>query len=243
MSEDKKPKLTPIFENLEMAIKVWWKNLKKFVFVYLWGLLFALIALVVGAIFLGLSYWQMNNSILAGLSLVIAILSFLVAFYFSVCAYLGAFLLVKKNYVGKELDIFKETPKYFWPYLGLTILTMIFVLLWTCLLIIPGIIYSVFYSLACFAFFFEDKRGLAAIRRSTDLITGYWWPVFGRFIVIGLIGWVVMGVVSAPLSGTNANSAFFHIWNLVIQVVSFLIGPIFLLYIYSIYQDLVKIKK
>jgi len=109
-------------------------------------------------------------------------------------------------------------------------------------LIIPGIIYSVLYSFACYALFFEDKRGLAAIRRSVQLVTGYFWPVFGRFLFIGVIVWVFSVIISLPLSLTAANSLFNSLWGGGVQVISFLIGPIVLIYTYSIYRELIKIK-
>lgn len=241
----KKPKLTPTFTILESALKAWWKNLKKIILVYLWGVLFALIPLVVVLIFMGLNAWMGNSVSLAfrTTSLVIMAAGVLAAIYFFIRAYMSVFLLVKRNYEGKELDIFKATGKLFWPYIGLTLLTTIFILLWSLLLIIPGIIYSVFYSLAAYAFFFEDKRGMTAIRRSVRLVRNYWWPVFGRFIVIGIAVWLFMIIISLPLSFTANSSLFFHLWNGLIQVINFLIGPIVLLFTYYIYQDLVKIKK
>jgi hypothetical protein len=116
-------------------------------------------------------------------------------------------------------------------------------LLWTLLLIIPGIIYSIFYSFAVYAFFFEDKRGMTAVRRSLNLVKDYWWPVFGRFLVLGIIFWIFMVLISVPLGLSNDKSVFYQIWNIFIQVVNFLVGPIALLFSYQIYQDLVKLKK
>jgi len=171
----------------------------------------------------------------------VAALAFII--YFTVRAYIGIFLVVKHDYQGHEKDIFKETKKWFWPYLGLTLLTSVFVLLWTCLLIIPGIIFSIFYSLAAYVLFFEDKRGMAAIRRSVQLIKKYWWAVFGRFLLLGLVMWVFTVLLSIPLVMTVENSFFFHFWNVVVQVINMLIGPIALLFSYQIYQELVKIKK
>ena len=83
---------------------------------------------------------------------------------------------------------------------------------------------------------------MEAIRRSVQLVKNYWWPVFGRFIIIMLIIWLLMMVISLPLAGVSEDSLFFHLWNTVIQIVNFLIGPIVLLFSYRIYQDLVKIK-
>ncbi|MFA6194432.1 MAG: hypothetical protein WC719_01630 [Patescibacteria group bacterium] len=245
MDKEKKIKLVPVFDTFEIALKTWWKNLKKIVLIYLWGLLYALIPMAVIAILLGVNYW-LGDSVGLGFriaTVIISVLGFFTALYFFIRSYIGIFLLVKNDYAGHEKKLFKETRQYFWPYVSLVILTCVFVLLWTLLLIIPGIIYSVLYSFACYALFFEDKRGLAAIRRSVQLVSGYFWPVFGRFIFVGVIVWVFSLLISLPLSFAEKGSLFNSIWGAIVQVASLLIGPIVLVYTYSIYKELVKIKK
>lgn len=246
----KKPKLTPVYNLLEGAIKVWWKNLIKFLKVYLWGILFTLIPVAIAGLLFGLlAIIDSSTSINVSARFFILIIStmlfmcFLVAMYFIVRAYIGIFLVVKNNYEGNELKIFKDTKKYFWSYLWLTILTGILILLWALLLIIPGIIFSIFYSFAVYAFFFEGLTGMKAIRRSISLVKNYWWAVFGRFIVIGIALYIFTMIISIPLHLVSDKSIFFYIWTTIIQIISFLIGPISLLYFYQIYQDLVKIKK
>lgn len=244
-SSGAKVPLTPALINLGQAAKAWWSNLKKFIFVYLWGALFALVALVVAALFLGLDYWLGHgaNAALNVIMASLAILSVLVAIYFFIRAYMGLFLLVKNNYEGKEWDVFQATEPLFWPYLGLAVLTTVFVLLWSLLLIIPGLIYGVFYSLAVYVFFFEGQRGMKAIRRSVRLVEGYWWPVFWRYVIIGVLAWIVLLLFSWPLYLSNPGSTFSQVWNVLVQLVNFLIGPLVLLYTYGIYRDLAKIKK
>lgn len=245
MDKEKKIKLAPVFDTFEVALKIWWKNLKKIVLVYLWGLLYALIPMVVIAILLSVNYW-LGDSVGLGFrvaTVIISVLGFFAALYFCIRAYIGIFLLVKNDYAGNEKKLFEETRQYFWPYVGLVVLTSIFVLLWALLLIIPGIIYSVLYSFACYALFFENKRGMAAIRRSIQLVSGYFWPVFGRFIFVGVIVWVFSLLISIPISVAGENSLFSSVWGAIVQVVSFLVGPVVLIYTYSIYKELVKIKK
>lgn len=240
-----KPKLMPILDNLESSAKIWFKNLKKIVLIYLWGLLFAAVPVAI-ILLLGLVLNISDNRTSLGLVIafmIISIAGFLVAIYFSIRAYMSIFLLVKKNYEGKELEIYKETKDLFWPYLSLTFLTTIFIILWTLLLIIPGIIYSIFYSLAVYVFFFEGEKGMAAVRRSISLVQNYWWEVFGRYLFIGLVFWLVGVVIAAPMSFVTEDSFFFQFWGGVVQAINFLLGPIVLLFSYQIYQDLVKIKK
>lgn len=239
-----KGELTPILTLFESSIKIWWKNLIKFISVGLWGFIYALIPLAVISLFVTILARRGNEAslLLEIVSLLIFLVGFLAIIYFMIRGYIGLFLLIKKNYEGKPLAIFKATQKPIWSYIGLTILTSILILLWSLLLIVPGIIYSVFYSLAVYVFFFEDKKGMAAIRRSKELIKGYWWPVFWRICFLMLIIWGFEIIISTPLSMTTESSIYWRFWYSVVQLLNFLIAPISLLYSYQIYQDLVKIK-
>ncbi len=241
----KSVKLEPVFNTFEAALKTWWQNIKKIVLVYLWGLVYALIPMAVVAVLLGVGFWLGDR---AGMgfrvsAVIIAATGFIISLYFLIRSYMGIFLLVKHDYKGLEKKIYAETKEMFWPYIGLVLLTTVFIILWTMLLIIPGIIYSVFYSFACYALFFEDKRGMAAIRRSSQLVTGYFWPVFGRFMFIGLVIWIFSMLISIPGSFTADSSFASSLWGGLVQVLNFLVGPMVLIYTYSIYTQLVKIKK
>ncbi len=243
-----KPKLTPVFTMLESAIKTWWQNLGKFVQMYLWGLVYALIPMAIIALGMIINNWRggdlMSSFLAVKISFsVLGALAVIAMIYFMLRAYTGIFLLVKNNYQGEILTIFKETKNVVLPYLALAVLTTIFIFLWTLLLIIPGIIFSIFYSLAIYVFFFEGKKGMAAIKRSTELVKNYWWAVAGRYLLFGLIMWVVMMIFSAPLMMVPEKSLPWQILNAIYQIINMLIGPIALLFSYQIYQDLVKIKK
>jgi hypothetical protein len=250
MEEEKtklKEKLTPSLDNLENSIKLWWKNIRIIIDIYLWGVAYASIPFIVMMVLLGI-FSKAGSTMLLDTTLkigMIALISVAILFliYFITRAYLGNFLLVKNNYQGKGREIFKETKKYFWPYIWLTILNTILILLWAMLLIIPGIVFSVFYSLAVYVFFFEDKRGLDAIKRSYQLVRGYFWPVFGRACLIGFVIWLVLMIFSIPADFVPEETPFSTIWDILIQVVSFLIGPITLIFSLSVYKDLVRIKK
>ena len=131
---------------LEGAIKIWWKNLLKFLKVYLWGALYALIpvAVIIILSLVSVKFFETGNNSITIPLFILIITCAVISLYFIIRAYIGMFLLVKNDYIGNELEIFKETKKYFWSYLWLSVLTTIFVLLWALLLIIPGIIFSVF---------------------------------------------------------------------------------------------------
>ncbi len=246
MEEEKKvkEKLTPTIDLFESSIKVWWKNLAKFIMVSVWGFIYALIPMAaILVLTLSVTKSGMPTGYLKISSVLVFTLGLCVVFYFMARSYMALFLLIKKNYEGKPLEIFKETRSIAFPYIGLALLTAVLVLLWSLLLIIPGLIFSVFYSFAIYTFFFENKRGMKAIKRSKELVKGYFWPVLGRIIFLAIILWVFGMVVAAPLGRFPQESFSRGMYSYFVQLLNFIITPISLLYSYNIYRDLVKIKK
>lgn len=82
----------------------------------------------------------------------------------------------------------------FGSYAWLSILIGVKVFLWTLLLIIPGIIMSVRYSLSS-AVFFDDRntlKGNEAIKKSSELVKGSWLTTFAAQSLFNIItlGWI-----------------------------------------------------
>lgn len=244
MNESVKIKLTPSFDILENVIKEWWQHLSQFVMVYVWSIVYALAPLAVCGAMIALAFWAQQNGmpILEVTAVVLSGLAAILAFYFALRGQIGIFLLIKGEYKQKERELYRQTSDWFWPYLGLSLLTGIMVLLWMLLLIIPGIIYAVLYGFAGYVLFFEGKRGWAALKRSVDLVTGYWWPVAGRLLVLGIFVWAISAILAMPVNAMIEGSLAWNLYNAFLQIVNMLIGPIALLYSLSIYRELVKIK-
>ncbi len=74
------------------------------------------------------------------------------------------------------------------------------------LLIIPGVIFTVWFSLAQFIMPDENIRGMAALLKSREYVRGYWLEVALRLFLV----WVVSGLVGAiPLFGPILALLFF----------------------------------
>ena len=82
----------------------------------------------------------------------------------------------------------KRILSYWW----ITILSGLIVVGGYLLLIVPGIILSIWFILAMYVLVSEDLRGMNALFRSKQLVSGYWWGVFGRFLVLGLVLFATM---------------------------------------------------
>ena len=92
------------------------------------------------------------------------------------------------------------------------------------LLIIPGIIFSVWFVFAQFVLVEDDVRGMSALLKSTEYLRGQWFSVALRLLLI----WAVSGIVSViPLVGPFLSLAFF---------------PYVIIFHYLIFRDLRQLK-
>jgi uncharacterized membrane protein len=93
--------------------------------------------------------------------------------------------------VGQPFKVFNNYGRY----LGGSLLVAIFTLLWTLLLIIPGIIKA--YAYAMTPYIMKDQPELSAvdcIDRSMSMMNGYKWKLF--LLDLSFIGWYLLSCLS-----------------------------------------------
>ena len=79
--------------------------------------------------------------------------------------------------------------------LGLYLLMVLFILLWMLLLIVPGIIAAISYSMAFFIMSDNPNIGvMEAIDKSKKMMYGYKWKIF--CLGLRFIGWILLGFIS-----------------------------------------------
>jgi len=93
-----------------------------------------------------------------------------------------------------------------------------------------------------FIFIFEGTKGYTAIKASKQLVKGYWWQVFGRYLYFGLFMLIISIIFSIPKTFMVAGSTAETAYGFVIQFASYLLTPWFMVYGYFIYRDLKQIK-
>ena len=241
--EIKRQKLRDPIELFESSVSPWWKNIKTFLLIYFQALkksLFAILAL------LFLYFFQdkidPNNLLINWAYLALGIFSYLIILYYFMRAQMTTFLFIKSDYKGDVAKLFKSSAKLFFPYLWLNIIMSILVIAGTLAFVIPGIIISVIYGFAIYVFFCEDKKGLKALRRSKELVDGYFWPVFGRMMFVALIAFSFAMIISLPQIALEKGSALFNFWTVLTQLLSLAVAPAFTIYSYKIYKSLVEFK-
>lgn len=123
----------------------------------------------------------------------------------------------------------------FW-WIGLLVASML--LGGLLLLIIPGIIFFVWFGLAGFILIAEDIKGLDALLKSKEYVRGFWWQVCGRDAVIVLLTLLFGGFLLI------FNIIFGKDWGRIIYgfSVQLVMTPLALIYTFLIYSHLRAIK-
>jgi hypothetical protein len=243
-----KEKIVKSKDLIKESWQMYTKNLSKFIQVLIYGLvgivpmLGVMLVVIVYANLLGDKAPEAVNIILGILAFAAFVYSFYIAIVYSIRSKVASILLIKKNFTSAK-ENFKEAKPYFVKFLGVSMLLFVLVIAWGFALIIPAIIFAVYYGFAQYVLLVEGKRPFSAIERSYDLVRGYWWPVFGRFVLIFAVALFINWILSMPMSGMEEDSAGYLAYSLLLNLIWAVLSPYFLIYSYKIYQSLKETNK
>ena len=108
---------------------------------------------------------------------------------------------IKNKFDGKTVnaaEALKKALSRWGAAVGTNIMLGIFLLGLTLLLIVPGIIYYVYWIFVSLVVVLNDKSGKDALDYSKKIVEGRWWRVAGYSIVFAMLGIIVGVVVSIP---------------------------------------------
>lgn len=245
---NKKEKLIKSMDLIKESWQVYAKNLMKFIEVFVYGLIGVipmfgvLIVTVLYARFLGNSAPVAVNVILGIIAFAAFVASIYLAIVYSIRSKVASILLIKNNFTSAK-ENFDEAKPYFVKFLGVSVLLVVLVIAWGFALFIPAIIFAVYYGFAQFTLVVDGKRPFSAIERSYDLVKGYWWPVFGRFLLVSAIGVVIYSIISAPLKGMQEGETAALLYSVFVNIIWAILSPYFLIYSYKVYESLKKTNK
>lgn len=233
-----KSKMTPSLQTLVRSWHLYVRGFISFIGMYLWGL-FGLLPLLVLVLLALLVFMVMSWHFIALYALfgLLGLAAFAWAIYYGTRAKIGIMLLLKNDFKSVKAD-FKESKKYFWRFLWASLLVALITVVLSLFFIIPGIVVAVFYAFALFAVVFANKRTFSSLENSYDLVKKYWWPVFGRFLLLGLIALALVSILNIPM--TYLNDAGKQIYSTIFNLIWALLTPYFLVYTYFMYRDLVS---
>jgi hypothetical protein len=88
------------------------------------------------------------------------------------------------------------------------------------LLIIPGLIFAVMFSVSIPALVVENRRGTDAMSRSWNLVKGQFWHAVGVIVVAGIIAAVVSGIIGAIGGALGDNWFLSWIFQAIAQIIT-----------------------
>jgi hypothetical protein len=183
------------------------------------------------------------------LTIVGAILSL---FAYNLCT--GALIKsISESYLGNDIsvgDAYRFVFGRLGAIIGATILVGFVVGLGFLLLIVPGIIFSLWYALTTQVVVLEKLKASQAMSRSKALASGNLGKIFGVFFVVGLITWIVSaicgtagGAIIVPFATPQHNMEMFTFMVQLITIVGqVLVMPIATAASILLYYDL-RIRK
>ena len=135
---------------------------------------------------------------------------------------------------------FKSSRSLIKSYWWMSSLSGIIVLGSSVFLIIPGIIFSIWFVFALYVLQTLKYKGLMSLLISREYVRGYFWQVTGRMLVLGLF----IGTISW---GSDKIIMYFKldqifVGSLLAVVISSTLGVFISAYIYKIFQNLYQIK-
>jgi len=171
-------------------------------------------------IFKGISFVAI---IPAAVIITLTTLAIFVFFMLSSIAHIKIALSEEKEVTFEEALNFAK--KNFWSYLGLAIVMNILLVLLFLLLIIPGIIFLVYWILAPYILLNEGKTISESLQESKNRVGKKWWPVFFHLLGGYLIIMCAIGLASIiPSLG--------ELFSIIVAI------PILLIFLKNIYRGL-----
>lgn len=138
-----------------------------------------------------------------------------------------------------------KAKKYLWPLIITGLLTVLIVMGGTLMLLIPGIIFSLWYGFSSYAVMLDDKKGMEALNYSKSLVKGRWWGVFWRLLapsfVIGIVTSLVQLILLFPFGFLTyyANVILINSLSTIVAIaVSSLLLPLGMAAPLILYRDL-----
>ncbi len=192
------------------------------------------IAMALSALFLGASRSNYAASRLfwSGLS----VLGYLVSVVLLLVSALAMILALRNEKMGTE-EAYWKSLQNIGGYVWVALLAALAVFGGFLLGVIPAFIFGIWFAFYAYIFVDQKQTGMDALLRSKEYVTGYFWDVLWRVLLLLLAASIADALVGGVslIFGTGVN----YIASLLLQI---LIVPFILAFFYSLYSSLKKNK-
>lgn len=151
-------------------------------------------------------------------------------------------LLVSDICLGNKPSLRRYFKRAFgtilWKLLGTNLLQMLIVMIGLIMLIVPGMIFTIWFVFAPSIVILEEQWAMNALKRSKSLGKGYYLRNFGillvLFIIIFIIGALLGGTIGAVILATIGEGAF----SIFVDLIQTIFAPLGVCAVVLIYYDL-----
>jgi len=148
----------------------------------------------------------------------------------------GAFILLfsKEEAEPNIRTVITEAKQFIGPLWWASILVGLIVIVGMFLLVIPGIIFAIWYSFTIMVVVLEGLRGTDAMRKSKSYVQGRWWGVFGRLILLSIVVGIASSIVDNIFGsfGSYSGALFSSL------ATAFIFTPFAIAYQYLFYRSI-----
>jgi len=139
------------------------------------------------------------------------------------------------------LESYKQSWKYIYKFWWVSGLVTIIIMGGSFFLLIPGLIYCVWFAFAPLIVVTENEKGMSALVRSREYARGYWWAIVGRSFVMFLIALIPLLILEMIASGLGLKDNL--IVTILISLVNLFLGTYLICFFYIIFKNLQEVKR
>lgn len=140
---------------------------------------------------------------------------------FGVLATMAIAFVVERSLNGEDIGYrgaLRQSFSRWGSVIGTSILAGLIILGLTLLLIVPGIIWFIYYTFIEYVVILRGKGGKTALDYSKSLVRGHWWKVFGITLLFTILTFISYWIVGLPF--------WFAPENVLTEVISGTLGDI-----------------
>ena len=192
---------------------------------------FALVTLggVVGMVFLGMAL--ISGLMVSGwsvLSMVPLLLASGVLYILMFLAYLASGVALVRGSLMRQEKVgywshFAWALRKMWPISVVIVVVQLIATTGYALLFIPGAVFSLYALFSLFVYTQEERKGLQAVLRSTDIVQGQFWCLLWRLAAFTLV--VVCSIAAPVVALSYLVALYYPAGSIVLIVCAFLLYP------------------
>ncbi len=238
--------LISLSELITTSWKTYCQHWRRLAIYVLFLFLPTLVSSIFGVLGLYLNSLIPSSALMSNIIIVVVVVASLL---FSLWATVSLTYAVNQIVSGQTMaewkQIFSSSSRLLWPFIFTSILAGLAIFGGTLLFIIPGMIFTIWFSFAVYAVILDNQRGIEALKASKKLVIGRWWLmallIFAPNVLFVIISVVIRFLIATPFSFIISSELVMDVVrNFATSVSSALIAPLTTLAMVLLYHSAKK---